>query len=245
MRIIPHDRASALISSLCLVSLAYADLVYIQPVAYAAAAARRDDPVARRDDACPANYFSCSSQGSAFAGICCASGQLCALDTSNSAACCPSGAVCTGAAPSTLTGTVTQVSYISNSLFVFPAIATSFSNAAACSAAYSSCSANYAACTSDLASGTGGYGVTVNVPGGGGVTVQPTHTQLDVASATSVCSSLESAACHGLSSARCSSTGSGDGFTIGGSGNAAGPMITVAPIAAMAGVGFGMLGALI
>ncbi|KAH6660242.1 hypothetical protein BKA67DRAFT_547388 [Truncatella angustata] len=194
-------------------------------------------------DACPANYVSCDSLGSAFSGICCAGGQYCALDTSNQPACCPSGAVCTGTAASTATGTVTSVSYVTNSYFAFPAIATSFSNAGACSAAVSACSSNYALCTSDLASGTGGYAVTISVPGGGGVTQQPTHTQLAVSQATSICAGLSSAACHGLSASRCATVGTTGGFVVG-TANAAMPRITAAPciVGMVAGVGLGVLG---
>lgn len=232
----------ALIVALSSLLITSATANYIPPLQYGAAAAME-----RRDTACPANYLSCDSQGSAFAGICCADGQYCALDSSNSPACCPSGAVCTGAATETLTGTLptsTTVSYVSNSLFAFPAIATSFSNAGACSSAVSACSKNYAACTSDLASGTGGYGVTINVPGGGGVTVQPTHTQLASSSAASVCSSLSSQACHGLSMSRCSTVGTTGGFVVG-TANVAQPRITGMPclMGMAAGVGLGVLGA--
>lgn len=44
-----------------------------------------------RAQSCPGNFFSCESEGSAFAGTCCAEGTLCTLDGDNQAACCPSG----------------------------------------------------------------------------------------------------------------------------------------------------------
>lgn len=41
---------------------------------------------------CPGNTFPCpTSLGAIFSDICCQSGQLCALDANNKAACCPSG----------------------------------------------------------------------------------------------------------------------------------------------------------
>ncbi|KAI0176607.1 hypothetical protein BJ166DRAFT_1015 [Pestalotiopsis sp. NC0098] len=240
---LPSALAMVLVVGSLLVTRASAN--YLPPLQYEAVAT-----LERRDAACPTNYVSCESQGSAFAGICCADGQYCALDQSSSPACCPTGAVCTGAATGTLTSpitaTSTSVSYVSNSLFAFPAVATSFSNAAACSRAASACSSNYAACTSDLASGTGGYGVTIDVPGGGGVTVQPTHaTQLAVSSAVSVCSSLSSQACHGLSISRCSAVGTTGGFVVGTANAAPPPRITAMPclVGVAAGVGLGVLGA--
>ena len=86
--------------------------------------------------------------------------------------------VCTGTAPSifvTPTATPTVVSYVPNSFFPYPFMATSFANSAACLSAVSQCGVNYAACTSDLegSDAANGYGVTIVVPGGGGVTVSP------------------------------------------------------------------------
>lgn len=85
--------------------------------------------------------------------------------------------------------------------------------------------------------------MTISVPGGGGVTVQPTHTQLAVSSATSICASLSSQACHGLVVGRCATTGTTGGFVVG-TANAA-PRITGAPcmVGMMAGVGLGVIGA--
>lgn len=229
---------SLLLHAVLTLHTAHAD--YIPPINYAA--------VERRQTACPSSYFSCASQGAAFAGICCVNGQVCSLDSSSNPACCPSGYVCTGPAPTgtqTLPTGTAAVSYVTNAYFAFPAIPTSFSNAAACSSAVGACASNYAVCTSDLASGTGGVGVTINVPGGGGVTVAPTHTVFPVASATSMCSSLESAACYGLSSARCATAGSAGGFVVG-TANAAAPRVTGCVggmFGVMAGVGVGVLGA--
>jgi hypothetical protein len=86
--------------------------------------------------------------------------------------------------------------------------------------------------------------VTINVPGGGGVTVQPTHTQLAVTSATSICASLSSQACHGLVVSRCTASGTTGGFVVG-TANAAPARITGMPcmVGMVAGVGLGVLGA--
>ncbi|KAI1325274.1 hypothetical protein F5Y16DRAFT_378429 [Xylariaceae sp. FL0255] len=196
----------------------------------------------QKDVTCPSNYFSCESQGPAFEGTCCENGQVCSLDAASSAACCPQTATCTGVAPTT---TVTTASYVSNSYFQFPIVAYSFSNAAACTAAVSDCASNYNACVSELVSGagSGGYGVTVSVPGGGGTTVAPATTSFASATATSICSSLSLSGCHGLSDGLCKA-GTQDGITVG-SANW-GPRITPAPrmvAGVAAGVGLGIMGA--
>lgn len=152
-------------------------------------------------------------------------------------------AVCTGTAPASQ-GTPAP-SFVSNSLFNFPAIATSFSNQGACSHAWSACSHNYDVCTSGLASGTGGFHVTIDVPGGGGTTVEPTHPTIPLASATSVCSSLSSQACYNLQPSVCSQTGTEGSFYVGTAPDNAQPRRTSPPRLAgiMAGVGIGFLGA--
>lgn len=210
------------------------------------AAAPVHELLARQTDGCISGTNSCASQGSAFNGICCADGQTCALDADNSPACCPSGAVCTGTAPSSYRApSTTAVSYVPNAYFSFPYIATSFSNAGACSRAVSQCTANYAACTADLEGAAGGA-VTVVVPAGNGGTTtigaNAGGNTLPTASATSVCQSLSSVACHSIQGSYCEA-GSTAGFTVG-SANAAPThmpcMRVVAGVAA--GVGFGMMG---
>lgn len=209
------------------------------------AAAPVHELLARQTDGCISGTTSCANQGSAFNGICCADGQACALDADNSPACCPSGAVCTGTAPSSYKPpTTTAVSYVPNAYFSFPYIATSFSNAGACSRAVSQCSANYAACTADLAGGAGGA-VTVVVPAGNGGTTTigaNAGTTLPTASATSVCQSLSSVACHSIQGSYCEA-GSTAGFTVG-SANAAPTHLPCMGVVAgvAAGVGFGMMG---
>lgn len=191
---------------------------------------------------CISGTYSCASNGAVYSGICCASGQACTLDASNSPACCPSGDVCTGTAPSSYRApSSTPVSYVANTYFSFPYIVTSFSNKAACTRAVSQCSANYAACTADL-EGVGGNGVTVVVPGSTTVTNSGTATYA-TATATSICSSLSSVACFGIESSYCTA-GSTAGFTVGTANAAARPtgmpcMGIVAGVAA--GVGFGMV----
>ncbi|UNI15286.1 hypothetical protein JDV02_001829 [Purpureocillium takamizusanense] len=161
-----------------------------------------------RDQQCPVDTLPCpASLGAAFKDICCQKGQTCALDASNSPACCPSGAVCTGAAPASAPtgGATAPVSYVENPYFSFPYAPTTFSNSASCAAATRACSSNYKACVTGL-QGAGGYGVTINVPGGGGTTVPGAASNLG-ASATPLCSSLSSKACARLEATKCDSYG--------------------------------------
>lgn len=194
---------------------------------------------------CISGTFSCATdQGAAFSGICCASGQVCTLDVSSSAACCPSGDVCTGTAPSSYRApSTTSASYVNNQFFSFPYIATSFSNAGACSKAVSQCSVNYAACTAGLEGAGGSGGVTVVV--GGSTTVGGSAAATyATSSATSICSSLSRVACSGIQDSYCTA-GSTAGFSVGSANAAARPtgipcVGIVAGVAA--GVGFGMVG---
>jgi hypothetical protein len=78
--------ASSPLVSILLLHLVSLTSAYVPLLSYAGVEARVE---AR--DSCPANYFSCADQGSAFTGICCMTGQTCALDSTNSPACCPSG----------------------------------------------------------------------------------------------------------------------------------------------------------
>ncbi|KAH7274669.1 hypothetical protein FSOLCH5_000456 [Fusarium solani] len=162
----------------------------------------------RRDDSCPANTFRCSEElGQRFSDICCQNGQTCALDADDQPACCPSGAVCTGTAPSEApTGDATApVSYVPNSYFAFPYAATTFSNDGSCTSAVDACEENYDRCVSYLEDG-GQYGVTIVVPGGGGTTVEGGGQALGP-SATEVCSSLSSRACGKLEKSDCGDYG--------------------------------------
>ncbi|KAI1503205.1 hypothetical protein F5X99DRAFT_118125 [Biscogniauxia marginata] len=230
---IRHYRRTALLS-IAASSLCLADpidpLRFLDVSEYSAVQKRQLD--------CPDNYFSCEDRGAAFAGTCCENGQLCSLDAQEQAACCPTTATCTGVAP---TGTTAAPSFVSNSYFSFPYIPTSFANTVACSSALSQCSRNYLACVSGLGGASGGYGVTIVVPGGGGTTIAPTQATVPTATATSVCSSLSSEACYNLQSGICSQPGQTSGFTIGGGNNA--PRPTAACVAGViAGVGVGLMG---
>lgn len=187
---------------------------------------------------CISGTYSCASEGVAYSGICCASGQACTLDSANSPACCPSGDVCTGTAPSSYRApSSTAVSYVANTYFSFPYIVTSFSNAAACTRAVSQCSANYAACTADLEGS--GNGVTVVVGGSTTVTNSGTATYA-TSTATSVCSSLSSVACFGIQSSYCTA-GATAGFTVG-SANAAARPTGIPCVGVLAGVAAGVVG---
>lgn len=200
---------------------------------------------ARQTSGCISGTFSCASEGSAFSGVCCATGQTCALDADSSPACCPSGAVCTGTAPSSYSApSATAVSYVANAYFSFPYVATSFSNAAACTRAASQCAANYRACAADL-EGAGGAAVTIVVPAGNGGSTTigaSAGTTLPTASATSICQSLSSVACHTIETSYCTA-GSTAGFTVGTANAAPTNMPCIGLVAGVAvGVGLGVLG---
>lgn len=97
----------------------------------------------------------------------------------------------------------TARSTVSNQYYPFPYIPTTYLNAAACSAAYTSCQSDAASCTAALA--TGRQGVTVSAPNGG-VTVTAIAS-LGASSASSICSSLSLAACSGLQVEACQAFG--------------------------------------
>ncbi|KAK0733350.1 hypothetical protein B0T26DRAFT_669766 [Lasiosphaeria miniovina] len=132
-------------------------------------------------------------------------------------------AVCTGTAPASFVtpnpAQTTPVSFVPNPYFSFPYIATSFAGPTDCSAAVSECSVNWAVCTAQLEgqAGSAPFGVTIVVPGGGGVTVgggagvtYPTPT------ATSICNSLVQVACSNLQYSMCTMTGTtASGFYFG------------------------------
>ncbi|KAL2255990.1 hypothetical protein VTK26DRAFT_2381 [Humicola hyalothermophila] len=195
--------------------------------------------IAKRQECIP-NFYSCADQGDAFIGVCCQNGQRCALDADNNPACCPAGAVCTGTAPASFATprpATTAASYVPNPYFSFPYVATYFANRDHCSAAISQCSSNYEACTAQLGGGQdgGGYAVTIVVPGGGGTTVAAAAGgAVGAASATSICSSLSSAACGRLQPDMCTLTDtSAAGFYFGTENAAARP--TMAACAGVAG----------
>lgn len=118
--------------------------------------------------------------------------------------------VCTGTAPATApaAGSTAPVSFVPNSYYSFPFAQTTFDDRGACSSAVKDCSRNYDACVTDL-QGDDGYAVTIDVPGGGGTTVDGSAVGLDAASATSICSSLSTEACSDLEATSCSSYDSG------------------------------------
>ncbi|KAF9869816.1 hypothetical protein CkaCkLH20_12733 [Colletotrichum karsti] len=193
--------------------------------------------LSRRQD-CPAGTNLCSSSlGEDFDGICCASGQVCGYDDSNRPACCPSGAVCTGTAPTTAPAAPTAVSYVPNQYFPFPFIAMSLDRGE-CSDAVQQCSRNYESCVTQL-NGDAGFGVTVAVPGGGGTTVAATRPDVGT-SATPICSSLSSQACHGINNDQCSQTTTVSGVFI----NAAARPTAACIASIAAGVGIVMFGAM-
>jgi len=98
------------------------------------------------------------------------------------------------------TGAASYVrSTVPNSFYPFAYIPTTYTNAAACSSAYTSCQTDAASCTADLANGR--QGVTISAPNGGATITA--IASLGSASAASICQSLSSAACSGLQVAAC------------------------------------------
>lgn len=186
-------------------------------------------------NACATNYYNCGALGAP--GLCCPRTAICSADANRAVACCPQGAVCTGALgvsvtttaspnptataggfvpAATTTGDFTQSSNagssvrstVQNAFYPFPAIPTTYSNAAACSAAYTSCQGDAAACTTALANGD--PGVTIQAPNGGGATITPVPS-VGLQSAQSICASLSSLACSGLQVEACRSFGGEQG----------------------------------
>lgn len=183
----------------------------------------------RQGSTCASKYYACSNLGAA--GLCCPQTAVCSADQRGQVACCPQGAACTGALGSTgsaQTASTTQTasstvpfvvasttqgpfvqqtngasvgSTVQNQFYPFPYIPTTYTNAAACSSAYTSCQGNAASCTSALANGAAG--VTISAPNGGAtITAIPS---LGLQSAQSICASLSSAGCYQLTVEACTS----------------------------------------
>jgi hypothetical protein len=177
-------------------------------------------------NACATNYYACAALNAP--GLCCPRTAICTADQNRAVACCPQGAQCTGTLGSPVaTGTQSSPAFASasttttgapfvqatpnagarstvqNAFFPFPYIPTTYTNAAACSAAYTSCQGDAAKCTTALANGA--QGVTVSAPNGGAtITAVPS---VGLQSAQSICASLSQEACSGLQVEACRSFG--------------------------------------
>lgn len=179
-------------------------------------------------NACATGYYACANQNAP--GLCCPRTAICTADLNSNVACCPQGSTCTGtlgapagpaqtASPgsSFVLATTTQNPFVQqttvsnaaagstvpNAFYPFPIIATTYTNAAACSAAYTGCQTNAASCTTALANGA--QGVTVVAPNGGAtITAVPS---VGLQSAQSICASLSLVACSGLQVEACRSFG--------------------------------------
>ncbi|KAF2018671.1 hypothetical protein BU24DRAFT_488757 [Aaosphaeria arxii CBS 175.79] len=106
-------------------------------------------------------------------------------------------------------------STVPNEFYPFAFIPTTYTNAAACSSAYSTCQADAASCTDALANGR--QGVTVSAPDGAGAVITAVPS-LGPLSASSICQSLSSRACYELDVRACAAFGTGGG---GGGGSGA------------------------
>jgi hypothetical protein len=98
--------------------------------------------------------------------------------------------------------------------YPFVYVPTAFSNAATCSSYYSLCQSEYSQCTAQL---MGRYAVTVGGAGGAGVTVEAATA---TSQATSICSSLSQAACHGLQLSYCATAAAATAHAASGNGAA-------------------------
>lgn len=186
-------------------------------------------------NSCATNYYACAALNAP--GLCCPRTAICTADQNRAVACCPQGAVCTGALgiPAATASTTQSFVFASttgsqnpfvqqttvpnagagarstvpNAFFPFAYIPTTYTNAAACSAAYTSCQSDAASCTTALANGA--QGVTISAPNGGAtITAVPS---VGLQSAQSICASLSAQACFALQVEACRS--------FGGEGNAA------------------------
>jgi hypothetical protein len=180
-------------------------------------------------NACATNYYACAALNAP--GLCCPRTAICTADQNRAVACCPQGAQCTGtlgvpaatgtqSSPPFASASITTTtgapfvqatpnagagarSTVQNAFFPFPYIPTTYTNAAACSAAYTSCQGDAAKCTTALANGA--MGVTVSAPNGGAtITAVPS---VGLQSAQSICASLSQEACSGLQVEACRSFG--------------------------------------
>jgi hypothetical protein len=113
----------------------------------------------KRQNLCGNNQYQCSNAAS----LCCPRTAVCSADRNNVVGCCPQGAACTGTLGTSATGVATAsttspfvsasttsnfvqqttaasgASTVSNAFYPFPYIATTYTNAAACSSAYTRC----------------------------------------------------------------------------------------------------------
>ncbi|KAF2656627.1 hypothetical protein K491DRAFT_715219 [Lophiostoma macrostomum CBS 122681] len=185
-----------------------------------------------------ANHVACCPLGSACTGtiIPVSPGTASATTTATSS-------VVTGSTTTTAanpTGTFVQTgsganvgSTVPNSYYPIAYIPTTYTNAAACSSAYTSCTNDASSCTAALASGR--QGVTVSAPNGGATVTA--IASLGQSSASSICSSLSLQACSGLTVEACA--------RFGGATAAAGYNYCGARYAVGAGVAVGIAGQLL
>jgi hypothetical protein len=161
----------------------------------------------RNDQVCAADtagHAACCLKGAACTGTIAPIGQATSSISVTSTPATTTGAFAT---PTATTSTDPFVqnpssairSTVSNQFYPFPIIPTTYTNAAACSSAYTSCQADASSCTAALANGA--QGVTISAPNGG--VTQTAVPSLGTASAQSICASLSSEACSGLQVAAC------------------------------------------
>ncbi|KAI9775469.1 MAG: hypothetical protein M1839_001086 [Geoglossum umbratile] len=98
--------------------------------------------------------------------------------------------------------TITTPPPISNQYYTFPAIPTTFANAAACSSAWTGCQNEYQKCTAQLAGRTDG--ITISASSAGiTITGAPTTAGGAALNSVSICQTLSQQACYGLQILNC------------------------------------------
>jgi hypothetical protein len=97
-------------------------------------------------------------------------------------------------------GAAVSANVVPNAYYPFKIIPTTYTNAAACSAAWTGCQTDMTRCTSYLGGGQVGGGVTISAPNY--VSLQATTT-MPMLSASSICASLSQQACSGLAVSAC------------------------------------------
>jgi hypothetical protein len=93
-----------------------------------------------------------------------------------------------------------SIAVLSNPYFAYPIIATTYANAAGCSAAWTACQTDLAKCTSFLAPSAAGASVTISAPN---FVTSAAATTYALITAQAICTSLSSLACSGLSVSAC------------------------------------------
>lgn len=233
-------RCAALLYSLALLPSTFGILVEYSPFTDPLFGHSDETLLVKRQQGCQNGYTACLNLGAAEACCppdtncqldpsghvaCCPNGAACTgtvdvtVRGTSSITTSPATSVTSFTTPSTTIGPTTTFqtpgtittgvagggSTVPNSFFPFISIPTSYANAQLCLGGYSQCQDQFTACLTSLA---GVNGVTVSGVGLG-ITIEGA-TGLAVTTASSICSSLSSRACYGLTEASCTAAQQND-----------------------------------